>query len=341
MFFIITGSIIKLNANENPYGPSPQVGDVLHEFAYSDLNKYPPLSGSSLEKAIAEHYGVDEDNVLSGNSSDEVLAMCFRAFFNSDMPVLFPDITYSFYKVWCDFYGIPFEEIPLTSSLEIDVNDYISRDNGGIVITNPNAPTGIDMGLNVIEELVSRNTASVVIIDEAYVDFADISSVELTKKYDNLLITRTLSKSRSLAGLRVGYAIGSIELINALTAAMHSFNAYPLSSVSIKMAAAAVKDVDYFQATVNKIKETRNNTARALSNMGFRLTDSKTNFLFMTHTRINAKDLYEYLLDKNILVRYFSKERIDGYIRVSVGTDEHMKIFIDSVKEYMVNKNVI
>lgn len=333
--------VIKLNSNENPYPPSPSVDRALKNFDYNTLNKYPALGSSKLDAAIAEHHGVGIQNVLSGNSSDEVLAICFRAFFNSKKPVFFPDITYSFYPVWCSYYNIPFKKIPLDDSFRISFRDYTLTENGGVIIPNPNAPTGIEMNLQEIEKLVSENTSSVVLIDEAYADFGEVSAIELTKKYPNLVVTKTMSKSRSLAGLRVGYAIGSQELITALKAAMHSFNAYPLSSVAIDAATASFQDDQYFKETTKRIVSTRENTKTALKKMGFELSDSKTNFLFISHSRIDAYELYKYLFDKRIIVRYFDKDRISDYLRVSIGTEKEMKKFLDAVGEFVEGKDAI
>ncbi len=338
----ISGSdVIKLNANENPYPPSPEVGKVLRDYKYEDLNKYPSLGVSDLDKAIADHHGVDPVNVLSGNGSDEIFAMCYKAFFNSNSPIVFPDVTYSFYPVWCDFFDIPYEEIPVSASFEINVEDYISRENGGIIIPNPNAPTGIELELDSIEKLASGNRSSVVIIDEAYSDFGQVSATQLIRKYDNLLITKTLSKARSLAGQRIGYAIGSEDLIKALGAAMYSFNGYPLSSISIAVGAASMRDDEYLNSTIRKIQQTKGKTKELLIKKGFELTESKTNFLFMTHKNISALDLCSYLLEKKILVRHFDQKRIDNHLRVSIGTDDEMKKFLDEVTEYMEDRDVI
>ena len=333
--------IIKLNANENPYPPSPQTEKILKNFDPEDLKKYPTLGISFLDEAIADFHKVKNINVLSGNSSDEILAMCFRAFFNSEKPILFADITYSFYPVWCDFYNIPYEKIPVNKFFEINIKDYISKNNGGIIIPNPNAPTGIEMSLDNIEELLSENQSSVVVIDEAYSDFGNVSAVELVNRYENLLVTKTMSKSRSLAGLRVGYAIGSRLLIDALRASMHSFNAYPLSSLSIKIAESSVKDNDYFLKTVNQIKKTREKTKQSLLQRGFEMTDSMANFLFITHNKIKASDLYKFLLERKILVRHFDKPKTENYLRVSVGTEYEMGKFLEVVDEYMEENNVI
>ena len=333
--------VIKLNANENPYPPSPEVEKILKDFNYEKLNKYPPLGTTVLDKAVTRHHGVGTENVICGNGSDEIFAMCYKAFFNSDKPVLFPDITYSFYPVWCSFFDIKFKTVSVSREFGIDVDDYINAENGGIIIPNPNAPTGIELGMESIEKLVKRNTSSVVIIDEAYSDFGDASAVQLTKKYDNLLITKTMSKARSLAGQRVGYAVGSEELIKALGAAMYSFNGYPLSTISIMVAEASVRDQKYFYRTIDRIRDTREKTGDSLMKMGFRLTDSHTNFLFVTHEKIDASDLQKHLQKQKILVRHFDQDRIDDYLRVSVGTDEQMKKFLDEIRKYMEDKNVI
>lgn len=332
--------VIKLNANENPYSPSPAVKKALDKFEYDHLKKYPDMNNSFLNKAIAGYYGVQPESIFTANSSDEVLGMSFRAFFNSEHPILFPDITYSFYPVWSDFFNIKYDVVPLNKRLEINICDY-NRQNGGIIIPNPNAPTGLELSLNKIDELVKNNQGSVVIIDEAYGDFGHTKAEKLIDKYENLLITKTTSKSRSLAGLRVGYAIGSKTLIDTLNTAMNSFNAYPLSTLSMALAKASFEDKSHFNETVSKIIATRDHITKELRKRGFILTDSKTNFLFITHNSINAFDLYKYLYNKKILVRYFNKKELEGYIRVSIGTDDQMNSFLKEVDNYMEEYHVI
>ena len=332
--------VIKLNANENPYPPSPLIASTLNEFNYIELGKYPALDSSFLDATISEYHSVHATNVFSANSSDEVLAMCFKAFFNSKLPVLFPDITYSFYPVWCSFYDINYDEIPLCKDFSVGIENY-KRENGGIILPNPNAPTGIQLSRADIDDLLKSNRESVVIIDEAYVDFADFSAIDLTEKYDNLLVVRTTSKSRSLAGLRVGYAIGSPELIEALNTAMHSFNAYPLSTLSMKVAQTSFWDQNYFQQTVDKIKSTRERISLELKNKEFRLTDSKANFIFMTHEKLDAFQLYKYLYNKKILVRYFGKNKLENYLRVSIGTDDDMDVLCNVIDKFLEDNDAI
>lgn len=332
--------VIKLNSNENPYPPSPAIEKALKNFKYEQLNKYPKRSKSALDIAISGYYNVSPENVFCGNSSDEVLAMCFKAFFNSEKPILFPDITYSFYPVWCRFYDIDYNVVPLNQSFAIRTDDY-KAENGGIIIPNPNAPTGIELHKDWVEQIVKNNQNSIVVIDEAYADFADSSAVELTGKYENLLVVRTTSKSRSLAGLRVGYAIGSEILIRTLNAAMNSFNAYPISTLSMEVAKASFEDNNYFTNIIDKIKKTRQRTSDALKERGFILTNSKTNFLFIKHDKINAEQLYKYLLGHKILVRHFGGEKLNNYLRVSIGTDEEMAEFLKQVDEYMEANNAI
>lgn len=327
--------VIKLNANENPYPPSPAVKKVLKEFDSEQLKIYPKRGDNILDRAVSKYHNVGVENVFCGNSSDEVLAISYKAFFNSDKPILFPDITYSFYPVWCDFFGIEYKKIPLAEEFQINTKDY-PEDNGGVIIPNPNAPTGIALSIDDIDNLLEKNQGSVVIIDEAYVDFGDDSAIGLINKYENLLVVRTTSKSRSLAGLRVGYAVGSSKLIQALNTAMNSFNAYPISTLSMEIAKASLEDEEYFVSTNEKIKATRSRTAKALRDMGFICTDSKTNFLFVTHKEIDAEELYRYLYDNKILVRFFGGDKLKDYLRISVGTNFEMDQFLDAVSKYKI-----
>lgn len=330
--------VIKLNANENPYPPSPAVEKALREFDYRKLKKYPKRGDNILSRAVSECYKVNTKNVFCANSSDEVLALSFKAFFNSKRPILFPDITYTFYKVWCRFFDIDYKTIPLSEELQINIDDYYQKElngNGGIIMPNPNAPTGIQLSIDEIDMLLSKNQDSVVIIDEAYSDFGSQSAVKLVKKYENLLVVKTTSKSRSLAGLRVGYALGSEILINALNNAVNSFNAYPLSSLSMELAAASFYDTTYFNSTVEKIKETKSKVESELSKLGFVFTESSTNFLLVKHESISGEKLYKYLYDNKILVRYFgnSNERLRDYLRITIGTDNEMDQLIETIKE--------
>ena len=269
-----------------------------------------------------------------GNGSDDVLALCFRAFFNSDKPVIYPDITYSFYPVWCDMLRIPYETIPVDESFNIDPADY-KRPNGGVVIANPNAPTSIGRGLEFMREILDAHPDSVVIADEAYVDFGGTSAVTLLAEYENLVVVQTFSKSRSMAGMRIGYALGNTDIISALYAAKDSYNSYPLDSVAIAAGVASVEDEEYFKATVQRVIATRERLAAALRDMGCDVADSSTNFLFAEHGKYRAKDILEYLKTRDIYVRYFSKKRIDNRLRITVGTDEEIDALISALKDYI------
>lgn len=329
-----TADIIKLNANENPYPPSPEVRKVLAGFDYEDLKLYPPMDAAPLRQATAEYYGLESNWIFSGNGSDDVLAAAFRAFFNSDKPILYPDITYSFYPVWCDLLKIPYRTIPVDDNFNVNVEDYFTE-NGGIVLPNPNAPTTIGLPLEKIEELVKNNRDSVVIIDEAYADFSTVSCVPLVKKYDNLVITQTFSKSRSFAGMRVAVAIADPYLISYLDAVKDSYNSYPMDAVSIRAGVAAIRDRKYCEDTCKKIVATRERTAKALRELGFTMPDSSANFLFVTHPKRSAKEIFTFLRDKGIYVRYFNKPRIDNHLRITIGTDEQMDKLISALKELL------
>ncbi|MBE5965080.1 MAG: histidinol-phosphate transaminase [Lachnospira sp.] len=325
--------IVKLNTNENPYPPAKGVSRALLEFDSNELKLYPDPTIEELKSTLAEYYGVNVNEVFVGVGSDDVLAMAFLTFFNSDKPILFPDITYSFYPVWADLYKIPYECPKLDENFMMVKEDYY-KENGGIIFPNPNAPTAICNDLGFIEDIVKNNQESVVIVDEAYVDFGGESAIELTKKYENLLVVQTFSKSRSMAGMRIGYAIGSKDLIKAMEDVKYSFNSYTMNMTAIKSGVEAVKDDEYFKETKKKIVTTRENTAKSLKALGFDMTDSKANFLFVTHKKYAARDIYEYLRTKHIFVRYFNLPRIDNYLRITIGTDEQMEKLIKALEEY-------
>ena len=328
------GDIIKLNANENPYPPSPAVQEAISGFDAEQLRLYPPMDAAPLRQAVADFYGVDRSCVFAGNGSDDVLAAAFRAFFNSDKPLLYPDITYSFYPVWCDLLRIPYETIPVDEGFNVRVEDYC-RENGGIVLPNPNAPTTIGLGLDRIEYLISSNRESVVIIDEAYADFSGVSCVPLIKKYDNLVVTQTFSKSRSLAGMRVAAAIADPYLISYLDAVKDSYNSYPMDAVAIRAGAAAIADREYFEQTCRRVIATRERTAKRLRELGFILPDSSANFLFATHPGHSAEKIFTYLRERGIYIRYFRKPRIDNYLRITIGTDEQMDRLIEELERLL------
>ena len=315
--------MIKLNTNENPYPPAPGVRKALEELDIDRLRLYPDPAASELVNALAEYYHKDPSCIFVGVGSDDVIAMAFQTFFNSDKPILFPDISYSFYSVWADLFGIRYERPALDENFRIVKKDYF-KENGGIIFPNPNAPTGIYMELSEVEEIIAKNPESIVIVDEAYVDFAGPSALELVDKYDNLLVVQTFSKSRSMAGMRIGFAIGQPELIKYLNDVKYSFNSYTMNLPSLKLGAAAVKDEAYFRETVGKIVATRERVKKELAELGFTFPDSRSNFIFATHKEWPAKELFEELKKEDIYVRYFASPRIDNYLRITVGTDEEM-----------------
>lgn len=326
--------IIKLNANENPYPPAPGVQQALRDFDASRLALYPDANGKALKTALANRFGLKPSQVFLGNGSDDVLALAFQSFFCSDEPVLYPDITYSFYPVWCDLFRIPYETVPLDENFCVNIRDY-DRPNGGIVLPNPNAPTGRGVSLAFLEDLLQHNADCVVIIDEAYVDFGAQSAVPLIEKYKNLLVVQTMSKSRSLAGLRIGYALGSETLIATLEAVKNSYNSYTMDAVALAAGEAAVADEAYFQETCRKVVATRERTADALRGLGFVVPPSLTNFLFVTHPDKNASDIFAALRERGIFIRYFKLPRIDNYLRITVGTDEQMDRLIDALRDLL------
>lgn len=326
--------IVKINANENPYPPSPKVVEAIHNFSTSALRFYPNANATPLKQAIAGYYDVDIKNVFLGNGSDDVIAIAFQALFNSELPIVYPDLTYSFYPVWCSLFNIAYKNYPVDENFRINVEDYKEK-NGGVIIPNPNAPTSLGEGREFVEKLMEYNQDSVVILDEAYVDFGGVSSVELTKKYENLLVTGTFSKSRSLAGLRIGFAIGSEKLISVLEAVKNSYNSYTIDSVSIEAGRASILDDAYFRKTCNKIVETRTRVTEKMRALGFTVLDSQTNFLFATKDDISMKDMFEYLKTKKVFIRYFSVPRIENYVRITIGTDDEMDIFLNELKEYL------
>lgn len=325
--------IIKLNTNENPYPPAPGVQKVLKELSDNDgtLRKYPTPNCDLLEEALSDYYHLPRTRIFVGVGSDDVLSMAFLAFFHGTKPVLFPDITYSFYDVWAEVYGIPYERIPLDENFNIVAEDY-NRENGGIVIANPNAPTGIAKSFEWTENFVKAHTDSVVIVDEAYVDFGGESAISLTDKYENLLVVQTFSKSRSLAGLRIGMAFGSEKIIRYLKDVKFSVNSYTMNTPSLMVGAESVKDDAYFKEQVKKIVATREWVKEELKAMGFTMPESKTNFLFISHPDRKAVDIMAALRKEGIIVRHFSAPRIDNYLRVTIGTDEEMKEMLNVLR---------
>lgn len=326
--------IIKLNTNECPYPPAPGVEKALKEFDCNKLRLYPDTQAAVLTETLAEYYGVKSEQVFVGVGSDDVLAMAFLTFFNGSKPVLFPDITYSFYDVWAELHRIPYKTIPLREDFRIEPEDY-RIENGGIVLPNPNAPTGRLETQETIEEIIKAGQDSVVIVDEAYVDFGGESALPLLKKYDNLLVVQTFSKSRAMAGNRIGFAIGNETLISYLNDAKFSFNSYTMDSITTMLGAASVKDDAYFKETIAKVTATREWTKKELQKLGFVFQDSKSNFIFAAHKEKRAEDIFLYLKTKKIYVRYFKKPRIDNYLRISIGTDEEMKTLIDVLTGFL------
>lgn len=326
--------ITKLNTNENPYPPAPGVEKALREFEAGLLRLYPDPEAAQLTEAIAERYGVSPEQVFTGVGSDDVLAMAFLTFFHGKEPILFPDVTYSFYDVWASLFGIPYRCPLLDGQFRIRPEDYLAP-NGGIVFPNPNAPTGVMLPVSQVERIVAGNPGSVVIVDEAYVDFGGESALPLVERYDNLLVVQTFSKSRSLAGLRIGFAIGSRKLIGYLNDVKFSFNSYTMNSLTIACGKACMEDEGYFQKTVARIVATRERMKKELAALGFSFPDSVANFLFIRHESVPAPELFGALKENGIYVRYFAKPRIDEYLRVTVGTDEQADRLLDFLKKYL------
>ncbi|WP_151760634.1 histidinol-phosphate transaminase [Acinetobacter junii] len=327
-------NLLKLNTNENPYPPSPKVVDAVQAVLTHQadaLRLYPDPDATALKQAIAKQQNVDVSQVFVGNGSDEVLAHIFKAFFIQQEPILYPDITYSFYPVYSQFFGVQTKQIPLNEKFEIDISDY-EQENGGIIITNPNAPTSIALGLDKIEQVLKANPNRVIVIDEAYVDFGAESAVELISRYENLVVCQTTSKSRSLAGLRVGFAIGQAHLIAALEAVKNSFNSYPIDRFAIAAAVASFEDQDYFQEQCEKVIASREKLVANLTELGFNVLPSKANFIFATHSLHDAAQLAEKLREQGIIVRYFNKPRINQFLRITIGTDEQNQRLVDTLK---------
>lgn len=326
--------MIKLNTNENPYPPSPEVEKVLREVSCDKLKMYPDPTSEVLVKALAERYQVKEEQVFVGVGSDDVLGMAFLTFFGSDKPILFPDITYSFYDVWAELFQIPYERPALDADFRIKKEDYY-KENGGVIITNPNAPTSICENLDFLRDILEHNQDVVVIVDEAYIDFGGESALPLLKEYENLLVVQTFSKSRSMAGMRIGYAFGHPALIQAMNDVKYSYNSYTMDYLTLVTGVAALEDEAYFKKNCDKIIVTRQRTMERLRQLGFSFPNSKTNFLFATHKTVPAKELFEALRKEKIFVRYFDKPRIDNYLRITIGTDEEMDALIEFLEEYL------
>jgi histidinol-phosphate aminotransferase len=327
-------SVIKLNTNECPYPPAPGVRKLAEEMDYDKLRLYPDTDSTMLVNELAKYYGVKPTQVFVGVGSDDVLATAFVTFFDSGRPILFPDITYSFYDVWADLYRIPYIKCPLKDDWHLDVEAF-KQPNGGVIFPNPNAPTGLLEELSTVEEILEANRDVVVIVDEAYVDFGGESCLPLLEKYDNLLVVQTFSKSRSMAGLRIGFCIGSEKMIKYLNDVKFSINSYTMNMPSQVMAVEAVRDDAYFKSVTAKIIATRERVKREMAELGFTFPDSKANFIFASHPQIPAKDIFEALKAQDIYVRYWNKERINNSLRISIGTDEEMDKLIAFLTKYI------
>ncbi len=313
--------LVKLNTNESPYPPSPRVLQAIAAVNADTLRLYPDPESLLLRQAIAARNGLRPEQVFVGNGSDEVIALAFMALLKHELPLYFPDVSYSFYPVWSQLYGINYTTVPVGSDFSIDPATYPAR-NGGIIIPNPNAPTGMLMSLDAIRTLLCKSTDSAVVIDEAYIDFGGESAVQLINEFDNLLVVQTLSKSRALAGLRVGFAMGSSVLIEALGRVKNSFNSYPLDVLAQRAALASIEDEDYFRTSCQRLINSRDTLCSAMAALGFTVLPSGANFIFASHAQYRAKDLFSRLRERGIVVRYFDKPRIDNYLRISIGTEE-------------------
>lgn len=326
--------LIKLNTNENPYAPAPGVERLLKEMDYDQFRKYPDPAAGILVDTLADYYGLDSDQVFVGVGSDDVLALCFLTFFNSDKPILFPDISYSFYRVWADLFRIPYKSPALDEEFKIVPEQY-GVENGGVIFPNPNAPTGLLLPLSRVEDIIARNQDVVVIVDEAYIDFGGVSAMKLISKYENLLVVQTFSKSRSMAGMRIGYACGNKNLIHALNDVKYSYNSYTMNLPSLVLGVEAVKDDRYFKECLGKIMDTRQRAKAQLSELGFCFPDSMSNFIFAAHKTCPAELLFQALKEQQIYVRYFKQPRLDQYLRITIGTDREMEVLYQFLEEYL------
>ena len=334
------GGIIKLNTNENPYPPAPGVGRRIAKLEAEQMRLYPAFpEKTELAAELADYYGIGTDQIFIGVGSDDVLCQAFVTFFNSDKPILFPDITYSFYDVWADLYRIPYRKQPLDEEFRIRKEDYIVEKggtrNGGVVFPNPNAPTGVLMALDQVEEIVAANRDVVVIVDEAYIDFGGTSCLPLIQKYDNLLVVQTFSKSRSMAGMRIGYAMGNPRLIKYLNDVKYSVNSYTMNYAALQLGVEAVKDAAYFKESCDKIIKTRERAEKELTRLGFTFPKSYGNFIFASHNSIPAQEIFERLKENDIYVRYWNKERINNHMRITIGTDEQMEALYRALEQIL------
>lgn len=326
--------LVKLNTNENPYGPSPKAIAAMQAELNDSLRLYPDPNSDRLKQAVADYYGVSTAQVFVGNGSDEVLAHAFHGLFQHGQPLLFPDVTYSFYPVYCGLYGIPYEALPLDEQFQIRVEDY-ARPNGGIIFPNPNAPTGCALALDAIERLLKANPDTVVLVDEAYIDFGGETAIKLVDRYPNLLVSQTLSKSRSLAGLRVGLAVGHPDLIEALERIKNSFNSYPLDRMAIAGAAAAFEDQAYFQQTCQAVIASREALVEAMAGLGFEVLPSAANFIFARHPQHDAGELAAVLREHGVIVRHFKQQRIAQFLRITIGAPEQNQALLDALRQIL------
>ena len=327
-------NLVKLNTNENPYGPSPRALEAIRAATGESLKLYPDPNAEQLKAAIGKYHSIGVQNVFVGNGSDEVLAHIFLGLLKQARPILFPDISYSFYPVYCGLYQVSFETVPLADDFSIRLGDY-AKPNGGIIFPNPNAPTGCLVPLAEIERLLQSNRDSVVVIDEAYVDFGGESAIPLVARYPNLLVVQTLSKSRSLAGLRVGFAVGHVDLIEALERVKNSFNSYPLDRLAIVGAVAAFEDREYFEQTSKAVIATREKLVGELKALGFEVLPSAANFIFARHPQHDAEKSALALRQRSIIVRHFKLPRIEQFLRITVGTDEQCSALVAALKEIL------
>lgn len=328
--------IVKLNTNENPYPPTSKINEVLNNIDIDCLKLYPNKKHTDLINSISKKYGIENDSIYVGNGSDEILAQIFMAFFDGkEETIAYPDITYSFYPVYSDFLNVNSEVIELNDNFEIDLKDYENLNAKGFIFTNPNAPTGIALDKKVLEDFIKNHPKQLVIVDEAYIDFCDESVVELTKKYDNLLVVHTFSKGYSLAGIRCGYAIGNSKLVVGLNKVKDCLNSYPLDTITQKIAQTAVEDVEYYKNINSKIRKTREVYTEKLSKIGFKVLKSSSNFIFVEHNVEKAEDIYQQLKDRKILVRYFNLPKIDNHLRITIGTDKEMEILYTNLLEIL------
>lgn len=328
-------NMVKLNTNECPYPPAPGVRKAMEEFDTDRLRLYPDPTASVLVDALADYYELKNTEVFVGVGSDDVLAMIFMTFFNGKDPILFPDITYSFYDVWADLLRIPYERMPLDDNFHIKKEDYLNKKNGGIIFPNPNAPTGVLVEPEFIEDILSANPDVIVVADEAYIDFGGKSVLPLIHKYDNLLVVQTFSKSRAMAGIRIGYAMGNERLIKYLNDVKFSFNSYTMNQTALALGVEAVRDDAYFKEIVGKIVNTRERVKKELKELGFEFQDSMSNFIFATHPKYDAAELFEALRREDIYVRHFNGERVKDYLRITIGTDKEMDTLLEFLRNYM------